>query len=111
VQHAREIRWDGAEVAVRDEVSGTAADLFSFLHFHPACELHPDGATIAAHMPGARARIELLDADVVSLVRGAPDQGWYFPTFGEAVPAPVLVLRPRRGPATPFGYRIRLREA
>ena len=36
-------------------------------------------------------------AEAINLVSGmrAPDQGWYFPQFGMAVPAPVLIARGR----------------
>jgi hypothetical protein len=49
------------------------------------------------------ARVDLLDQ--------RPDQGWYCPEFGKALPQDVLVLTVDRNNARPFGYRIRRETA
>lgn len=103
-RHERTVQWDPEGWwRIVDTVTGRGAlSLESFLHLHPDCTAETldsveGGPVITAYriVAGGTALILLaVGASDVAVVSGseAPYQGWYFPRFGEAVPAPVLVL-------------------
>jgi hypothetical protein len=97
-------------LAVEDRVTGADGRVVrSFVHFHPSVEVRLNGTRALATGPSASAYIETRNIRAARIVRGArgPDQGWYAPEFGMAVPAPVLELTAERVDQ-PFGYTIEM---
>ena len=87
--------------------AGAAAE--SFLHLHPEWTVRAEGTGFTARRGEAAVRMEPFGADAVRLAMGErePAQGWYCPRFGEAVPAPVLVLSIERNDGREWGWTIR----
>lgn len=117
-RHQRSITWDARGWwRIIDTVSGPGKwSLESFLHLHPDCSVVPleaggaaDGCS-AYEVQGGAATVTVLVARAVNvdLVAGAsePCQGWYFPRFGEAVPAPVLVMKGRGATTARLGMAL-----
>lgn len=122
--HERAIQWDPRGWwRVTDTVifQGKHA-VQAYFHLHPDCnacpveaEALPDGAHAYRVMAGTTTLMLLIvGVREVSAVRGQehPCQGWYFPRFGEAVPATTLVCNAQRGAyRTRLGYALILDEA
>lgn len=95
---------------VVDEVAGPeAAPVSSYLHFAPGTRLKctAKGVVIASGAFG-RLRVLPFDIGVGRIAEGeeAPLQGWHSPRFGEAFPAPVLILSREAGGPGRFGYAL-----
>lgn len=110
-QHTRQLLFEPRRnwFCVLDTVNGSRArEAQSFLHFHPACAVTPEGrgwcierGTITmAVLPFGFVRTEI--------VRGGehPPQGWYFPDFGVAEPASALVFHAGGTAPLRFGYAL-----
>jgi hypothetical protein len=115
-RHERSIAWDARGWwRVLDRIIGRG-DLIveSFLHVHPDCLVEGveeiDLGTYSCRVTAGDKCITLVMAGAgrIEKVQGceAPCQGWYFPRFGEAVPAPALVLHAAGSDAVSLGYAI-----
>jgi hypothetical protein len=85
----------------------------SFIHLHPAVLVKKEAGQICCEVGADKVVIETFGCDGVELVKGAKSpviQGWYFPEFGQAIPATTIILRRKmeKGTeATIFGYCIK----
>ena len=110
VLHQRRIERDSAGWLVTDRVEGRpGAPVTSYLHLHPDFRVRADGERWIASDGPLEVLIEPRGVDQVRLRVGErdPDQGWYCPRFGVALPAPVLEMEVYRNDGRPFGYRLR----
>jgi hypothetical protein len=110
VVHHREIRRGGEGWTVADRVEGApGAPLQSYLHLHPDFDVRVAGGEVVARAGAVEVRVRPFGVDGVSVHRGArgPDQGWYAPEFGVALPAPALELVVNANRGSAFGYHIR----
>lgn len=109
-RHERQVtfRPEGLWI-VQDTFSGSGSlHAESFVHIHPDLELEPyqEGWAISGDgvylwlIPFGTAR-----AGTISGQRD-PDQGWYCPEFGRAIPAPALILEAEGTSQLRFGYVI-----
>lgn len=115
-RHERAIVWDARGWwRVVDRISGRGRlAVESFLHVHPDCNLDGPGeiggGTAAFRLGAGQETVTVLvgGATRTGILRGceAPCQGWYFPRFGEALPAPALVMHERGQGAVTMGYAI-----
>lgn len=80
----------------------------SYIHVHPALEVMEEAGAWALRGAGIHVAIVPFGASGQAVVSGAsaPQQGWYCPEFGKAVPAPVVVLRKCGTSRVRFGYAI-----
>jgi uncharacterized heparinase superfamily protein len=95
---------------VSDQVSGArGAELRSFIHLAPDFSPRVEGATVHACAEGCELIIETHGADRVRVTRGerAPEQGWYAPRFGTALPASVVVMEIDANDGRAFGWTLR----
>jgi len=94
---------------IRDTVMGPGAiEAESFVHIHPDFTVERNGDTWIISGDAGAVAFLVVDCDEACVVKGAhnPVQGWYFPAFGVAHPAPVLVLRRSGSAPLSFGYVI-----
>jgi uncharacterized heparinase superfamily protein len=110
--HERRIeRKASGEWRIVDRVTGgSARTAESFVHLHPDVVVsRQDGLTLACQLNGQVVIIEPFGIEAVEIACGAesPAQGWHFPDFGIAKPAPAIRLRTRVRQGEEFGYTIR----
>lgn len=84
----------------------------SFIHLHPdviAHQVSADSLAVECRLGDVTVLVEPYGVERVTIVKGAeaPVQGWYFPTFGIAQPAPVICYESLTRTDQSFGYRIR----
>jgi uncharacterized heparinase superfamily protein len=112
--HARRIqRVAPGEWRVTDRVDGAdGARMESFLHLHPRFQVRPRDGGFIAEAADCRVGIEPFGWEEARVARGeeTPPLGWYFPDFGRAEAAPVLVFTRAAGPGD-SGYRLRCQDA
>jgi hypothetical protein len=109
--HHRVVTRDAAGWRIADRVQGAAgARIASFLHLHPEWTVEAEAGGFVARRGSAVVRVEPFGADAVRVARGErePAQGWWCPRFGQAVPAPVLVLSIERNDGRESGWTIRV---
>jgi uncharacterized heparinase superfamily protein len=107
--HRRTIVSQEGVLIVTDRIDhASGRPLVSYLHLHPDWRVELEGGRATARRQSQEVRIEAFGVDDVRVVTGrqSPVQGWYFPRFGVAAPAPCLECTVRRGRDEPFGYRI-----
>jgi hypothetical protein len=107
--HRRTVVAQDGRVLVTDRIDrAKGRGLVSYLHLHPDWRVELEGGRVTARRDSHDVRIETFGVDDVRVVTGqqSPVQGWYFPRFGVAMPAPCLECTVRRGRDEPFGYRI-----
>ncbi|HEU0298443.1 MAG TPA: heparinase II/III family protein [Longimicrobium sp.] len=109
--HHRTVTRDAEGWRIADRVEGAAgARIESFLHLHPEWAVEGEGTGFVARRGSAAVRIEPFGGDGLRVAMGErePAQGWWCPRFGEAVPAPVLVLSIDRNDGRESGWTIRV---
>lgn len=113
IHRRRILRMTNGEWVIEDTArEGRARRAESFIHLHPdisARRLKPDSLTIACQSGDAVFIIEPFGVTGVEIVSGAaaPVQGWRFPEFGVAQPAPTICFTYEVEEGRSFGYRIR----
>ncbi|HEU4375014.1 MAG TPA: alginate lyase family protein, partial [Telluria sp.] len=96
VRHVRSVRFDGATLVVRDELTATRPHLLEqFWHFAP-------GLVVALNAGGVKVRGSAFEMELevsgdgltLELVRGAADPplGWYSPSYETKQPCKVLKI-------------------
>jgi uncharacterized heparinase superfamily protein len=96
IVHRRQLNLEADRCTVMDRVEGAQGrSVTCWLHLHP--DMHPQlvGGEWVVEGAGLTIRMAFRGTDRVSLAAGVPGpaaQGWYCPTFGSAVPAPVFEL-------------------
>lgn len=94
---------------ILDEISGRGKLIAeSYIHFHPDTTVSPIAQGWLARRGSAELRVIPWGIADIQVLRGAehPYQGWYFPEFGIAQPAPVLILRIEGVSRLRFAYAI-----
>ncbi|GMV91414.1 MAG: hypothetical protein AMXMBFR82_11920 [Candidatus Hydrogenedentota bacterium] len=94
---------------VADRVTGPeSCDVESFVHAHPEAGVEEGYEQWRIEFGKTVVKLVPFGMDWAELVQGAesPAQGWYFPRFGEARPAPSLVLHRRNPCPVLCGYGI-----
>ncbi|MBX3177965.1 MAG: alginate lyase family protein [Candidatus Hydrogenedentes bacterium] len=106
-RHSREFAWDPRGWWRIEDTVHTREEMYvaAFLHLHPDCAvtresgapLPPACSAWRIAWNGGAIVVVIAGAEAINLVSGmrAPDQGWCFPQFGVAIPAPVLIARRR----------------
>lgn len=104
IVHTREGFW-----LVLDAIAGSGRNrAISAIHLHPAVTWHAAGEGWACAagdedfqiVPFGHTNVEIAQA------KTDPQQGWYCPRFGEAIPAPVILLHATGQNRFQFGYAI-----
>lgn len=98
---------------VIDAVDGPrACAAESYIHFHPNVTLEQVGTIWRASMENLASYVHPFGFVTMEVQQGyeRPEQGWYCPELGVALPAPVLVMRTTRAKRLRFGYALSCRQ-
>ncbi|HWQ35561.1 MAG TPA: alginate lyase family protein [Blastocatellia bacterium] len=112
IHRRRILRMTNGEWIIEDTMrEGRASRAESFIHLHPdisARRCSPDSLAIECQSGDAVFVVEPFGATGVEIVSGseAPVQGWRFPEFGVAQPAPTICFTYQIEEGRSFGYRI-----
>jgi uncharacterized heparinase superfamily protein len=117
--HARNLRrfpngeWEVTDRLLLSNARGKEQVATSFIHLHPAVNVRQQGSIFLCETQQGQIGITPFGDVALELVRGVlppQAQGWWFPTFGVAMPSFVIVMRCRLRKGADgqlIGYRIK----
>ena len=80
------------------------------MHFHPHFQISLHEEYIQADSTAVAVKIVPFGTEMWTLALGEkePCQGWHFPEFGLALPAPAITLRVASNTGAWWGYRLHI---
>jgi len=111
-KHQRTIKCiQHGEWLIMDQVHAQrGCSIESYLHFHPDWELKIEANKIIGQNKLLNFELIPINLSLPTLIKEEkePIQGWYFPSFGVALPSTTLVFKNEVKPFNDFGYQFKI---